>query len=130
MKYKERDFTLELKEKIQCMEKEIERISLKLFREYAHLYIEKNMELDIGFEREKEDPFETGYYSSVSMAIVDEEGEMINFYIIPIWKCENILLGMLTQSRIWGSKKVGKLVDDSYYEIEEELKEQLEECLE
>ncbi|MDF9446332.1 hypothetical protein [Bacillus toyonensis] len=130
MKYKERDFTLELKEKIQCMEKEIERISLKLFREYAHLHIEKSMELDIVFEREKEDSFETGYYSSVSMAIVDEEGEMIDFYIIPIWKCENILLGMLTQSRIWGSKKVGKLVDYSYYEIEEELKEQLEECLE
>ncbi|EJR66122.1 hypothetical protein IIO_00738 [Bacillus cereus VD115] len=37
MKYKERDFRLELKEKIQCMEKEIERISLKLFREYAYI---------------------------------------------------------------------------------------------
>ena len=41
MKYTERDFTLELKEKIQCMEKEIERISLKFYKEYSHLYIEK-----------------------------------------------------------------------------------------
>lgn len=41
MKYKERDLTLELKEKIQCMEKEVERISLKLSKEYSHLYIEK-----------------------------------------------------------------------------------------
>ncbi|EJQ98457.1 hypothetical protein II1_00082 [Bacillus cereus MC118] len=41
MKYKEQNFTLELKEKIQCMEKEIERISLKLCKEYSHLYIEK-----------------------------------------------------------------------------------------
>ncbi|EJS72400.1 hypothetical protein ICY_01010 [Bacillus cereus BAG2X1-3] len=41
MKYKEQDFTLELKEKIQCVEKEIERISLKLYKEYSQLYIEK-----------------------------------------------------------------------------------------
>lgn len=41
MKYKERDFTLELKEKIQCMEKEIEIISRKLSKEYSNLYIEK-----------------------------------------------------------------------------------------
>lgn len=60
MKYKERDFTLELKEKIQCMEKEIERISLKLFREYAHLYIEKNMELDIDSKEKKRIPLKRG----------------------------------------------------------------------
>ena len=71
-----------------------------------------------------------GYYSSVSIAVLDEEGEMIEFYIIPIWRCENIFLGMPIQSRVWGSKKVGELVDESCYEIEEELKEQLEEYLE
>ena len=42
MKYTERDFTLELKENIQCMEKEIERIAFKLFKDYSHLYIEKH----------------------------------------------------------------------------------------
>ena len=130
MKYKEQEFTLELKENIQCMEKEIERISLGLFKEYSHLYIGKNMKLYMGFEREKENPFEIGYYSSVSIAVLDEEGEMIEFYIIPIWRCENTFLGMPTQSRVWGSKKVGELVDESCYEIEEELKEQLEEYLE
>ncbi|EJQ98458.1 hypothetical protein II1_00081 [Bacillus cereus MC118] len=71
-----------------------------------------------------------GYYSSVSIAVLDEEEEMIEFYIIPIWKCENVFLGMPIQSRILGSKKIGELVDESYYEIEEELKEQLEEYLE
>lgn len=60
MKYKERDFTLELKEKIQCMEKEIERISLELYKEYSHLYIEKNMELSMGLVKDKEHPFELG----------------------------------------------------------------------
>lgn len=130
MKYKEQEFTLELKENIKCMEKEIERISLGFFKAYSHLYIGKNMKLDMGFEREKENPFEIGYYSSVSIAVLDEEGEMIEFYIIPIWRCENAFLGMPTQSRVWGSKKVGELVDESCYEIEEELKEQLEEYLE
>lgn len=84
MKYKEQNFTLELKEKIQCMEKEIERISLKLCKEYSHLYIEKNMKLCMEFARDKENPFEMGYYSSVSIAVLDEEEEMIEFYIIPI----------------------------------------------
>lgn len=130
MKYKEQEFTLELKENIQCMEKEIERISLKLHKEYSHLYIEKHMELDMGFAREKENPFEVGYYSSVAIAILDEEKELIGFHDIPIWKCERIFLGMPIQSNILGSKKVGELADESCYEIEEELKEQLEEYLE
>ncbi len=86
MKYKEQEFTLELKENIQCMEKEIERISLKLYKEYSHLYIEKNMELDMGFAREKENPFEVGYYSTVAIAILDEEKEMIKFHDIPIYE--------------------------------------------
>ncbi|HGH7178142.1 hypothetical protein DXB51_03360 [Bacillus cereus] len=129
MKYKERDLTLELKEKIQCMEKEVERISLKLSKEYSHLYIEK-MELEMGFAREKENPFEVDYYSSVAIAILDEEKEMIGFHNIPIWKCERIFLGMSIQSSILGSKKVGELVDESCYEIEEELKGRLKEYLE
>ncbi|PKJ56971.1 hypothetical protein [Bacillus sp. SN10] len=130
MKYKEQEFTLELKENIQCMEKEIERISLKLYKEYSHLYIEKNMELDMGFARGKENPFEVGYSSSVAIAILDEAKEIIEFHNISIWKCEKIFLGMPIQSNIWGSKKVGELVDETCYEIEEELKGQLEEYLE
>ncbi|PEF04823.1 hypothetical protein COM97_20160 [Bacillus thuringiensis] len=130
MKYKEQEFTLELKENIQCMEKEIERMSLKFYKEYSHLYIEKNMELDMGFAREKENPFEVGYYSTVAIAILDEEKEMIKFHNIPIYECERIFLGMPIQSNILGSKKVGELADESCYEIEEELKEQLEEYLE
>lgn len=105
MNYKEQEFTLELKENIKCMEKEIERISLGFFKAYSHLYIGKNMKLDMGFEREKENPFEIGYYSSVSIAVLDEEGEMIEFYIIPIWRCENTFLGMPNQSRVWGGRK-------------------------
>ena len=129
MKYKEQEFTLELKENIQCMEKEIERILLKLYKEYSHLYIEKHMELDMGFAREKKNPFEVGYYSSVAIAILDEEKEIIEFHNIPISKCERIFLGMPIQSNILGSKKVGELADESCYEIEEELKERLEQYL-
>ncbi len=84
----------------------------------------------MGFAREKENPFEVGYYSSVAIAILDEEKELIGFHNIPIWKCERIFLGMPIQSNILGSKKVGELADESCYEIEEELKEQLEEYLE
>lgn len=82
----------------------------------------------MGFAREKENPFEVDYYSSVAIAILDKE--MIGFHNIPIWKCERIFLGMSIQSSILGSKKVGELVDESCYEIEEELKEQLKEYLE
>ena len=130
MKYKEQEFTLELKENIQCMEKEIERISLKLHKEYSRKKEKKYMELDMGFAREKENAFEVGYYSSVAIAILDEEKELIGFHNIPIWKCERIFLGMPIQSNILGSKKVGELADESCYEIGEELKEQLEEYLE
>lgn len=63
-----------------------------------------------------------GYYSSVAIAILDEEKELIGFHNIPIWKCERIFLGMPIQSNILGSKKVGELTDESCYEIEEELK--------
>lgn len=84
----------------------------------------------MGFAREKENPFEVGYYSSVAIAILDEEKEMIEFHNSSIWKCERIFLGMPIQLSVWGSKKVGELVDESCYEIEEELKEKLEECLE
>ena len=35
----------------------------------------------MGFAREKENPFEVGYYSSVAIAILDEEKEMIDFTI-------------------------------------------------
>ena len=56
MKYKEQEFTLELKENIQCMEKEIERISLKLHKEYSRLYIEKYMELDMDLQGKKRMP--------------------------------------------------------------------------
>ena len=44
----------------------------------------------MGFAREKENPFEVGYYSSVAIAILDEEKELIGFHNIPIWKCERI----------------------------------------
>ncbi|MDM5195253.1 hypothetical protein QUG02_20310 [Bacillus hominis] len=129
MKYKEQEFTLELKEKIQSMENEIERISLKLFKDYSHLYIEKNMELFMELIRDKENSFEAGYSSSISIAVLDEEGAMIEFYTVPIWECSNYFLGMPLQMRVFGSKLRGELVDESYCEIEEELKERLEEFL-
>lgn len=84
----------------------------------------------MGLVKDKEHPFEVGYNSSVAIAILDEEKEMIGFHNIPIWKCERIFLGMSIQSNILGSKKVGELVDESCYEIEEELKGRLKEYLE
>lgn len=45
------------------------------------------MELFIELIRDKENPFETGYSSSISIAVLDEEGKMIEFYTVPIWEC-------------------------------------------
>ena len=47
------------------------------------------MELFIELIRDKEHPFETGYSSSISIAVLDEEGKMIEFYTVPIWECCN-----------------------------------------
>ena len=58
-----------------------------------------------GICKRKENPFEVGYYSSVAIAILDEEKEMIEFHYIPIWKCEKIFLGMSIQSNILGVRK-------------------------
>ncbi|SCM97278.1 Uncharacterized protein BWINRASL_04085 [Bacillus mycoides] len=129
MKYKEQEFTLELKEKIKGMEKEIERVTFKLCKDYSHLYIEKNMELFMELIRDKENSFEAGYSSSISIAVLDEEGAMIEFYTVPIWECGNYFLGMPLQMRVFGSKLRDELVDESYCKIEEELKERLEEFL-
>lgn len=85
------------------------------------------MELFIELIRDKENPFETGYSSSISIAVLDEEGKMIEFYTVPIWECCSYFLGVPLQIRFWGSKLSGELVDESYCEIEEELKERLEE---
>lgn len=89
------------------MENEIERISLKLFKDYSHLYIEKNMELFMELIRDKENSFEAGYSSSISIAVLDEEGAMIEFYTVPIWECGNYFLGMPLQMRVFGSKLRG-----------------------
>ena len=54
---------------------------------------------------------------------------MFLFFSVPFLECFTYFLRVPLQIRFWGSKLSGELVDESYCEIEEELKERLEEFL-
>ncbi|HWO95353.1 MAG TPA: hypothetical protein VNM45_03230 [Bacillus sp. (in: firmicutes)] len=129
MKYKAKELTINLKEKIANMEERLEMVSALLLQRYAPLFIEKNMELFIEFERSKKNPFEAGYESSISIAVTDENGDMIDFYRIPIWECERHFLGLPVLVKIPGSRITGELMDESEKEVEMEIAEHLEELL-
>lgn len=88
------------------------------------------MELFIEFEQNKKNIFEIGYKSSILLAINDEQGDMIDFYTIPIWECSLHFLGLPTHLRIPGSKTLGELINESEKDVEIELKEHLESFLE
>ncbi len=60
------------------------------------------MELFIELIRDKEHPFETGYSSSISIAVLDEEGKMIEFYTVPIWECCNYFFRSTASNKVLG----------------------------
>ncbi|EJR57561.1 hypothetical protein IIM_00168 [Bacillus cereus VD107] len=130
MNYKEKEFTLDLKEKIINIEQKLRNISVQLLQKYAPLFIKKDMELFIDLEKSKKDTFEIGYKSSILLGVTDAQGDMIDFYTIPIWECNRHFFGLPVSINLPGSKVIGELIDESEKDIQIELREHLEEFLE
>ena len=129
MKYHQRDFTPDLKARVNTAEHELKDYIERLLKEYQPVFAEKNLEMDVGFDKEGIDPFIPGYNSSVSIGIIDESGELDNLYIIKIWECGRFFLGMPISINIPGSRIIGELLDDALEEVKIGLKEELEDLL-
>lgn len=129
MKYKQTDFTEELRDKINNTELILKDYIESLFSEYKSVFAMKNLEFDAGFDKEGNDPFMPGYRSTISLGIVDENEELIDIHIIRIWECERFFLGMAISKNIPGSKIIGELLDETFEDIKEELKEYIGEFL-
>ncbi|KXY35720.1 DoxX [Bacillus cereus] len=130
MNYKEKEFTLDLKEKIVNIEQKLRNVSVLLLQNYAPLFIKKDMELFIELEKSKKDTFEIGYKSSILLGVTDAQGDMIDFYTIPIWECNRHFFGLPVSINLPGSKVIGELIDESEKDIQIELRKHLEEFLE
>lgn len=132
MKYQQKDFTQELKTKIQQMESPLKKHSETLLRENKSIFENRNLEVYADFDIDGLDYFQPGYCSSISIGIADKinpPGEFINLHEIKIWECQRSLLGLPVSKNIPGSKIIGELVDESFEELKEELKEYIEEFL-
>ncbi|PEA52726.1 hypothetical protein CON64_22130 [Bacillus pseudomycoides] len=130
MNYKEKEFTLDLKEKIVNIEQKLRNVSVQLLQNYAPLFIKKDMELFIELEKSKKDTFEIGYKSSILLGVTDAQGDMIDFYTIPIWECNRHFFSLPVSINLPGSKVIGELIDESEKDIQIELRKHLEEFLE
>ncbi|EEL58549.1 Inosine-uridine preferring nucleoside hydrolase [Bacillus cereus Rock4-18] len=130
MNYKEKEFTLDLKEKIVNIEQKLRNVSVQLLQNYAPLFIKKDIELFIELEKSKKDTFEIGYKSSILLGVTDAQGDMIDFYTIPIWECNRHFFGIPVSINLPGSKVIGELIDESEKDIQIELRKHLEEFLE
>lgn len=130
MKFQQTDFTEEVKVKIKNTESALKDYIETLLREYKSIFAIKKLDLDVGFEREGDDPFKSGYSSSVSIGISENNGELIDLYIIKIWECEHSFFGMPISKKIIGSKIIGELMDETIEETKEEMKDFIEDFLE
>ncbi|MTH55345.1 hypothetical protein GKZ89_18280 [Bacillus mangrovi] len=123
MKYKEKEFTSDLKEKIKNTEAALKSLIEKLVNENKPVFKKKGLDLDAEFERLGNDPFHPGYSSSISIGIYDENCELTDLQIIKIWECERHFLGVPVSKKIPGNKIAGDLLDESSEEIKQELKD-------
>lgn len=129
MRYVEKDFTLELKEKIKNIEAALKDLIEKLLVENETLFAKKGLHFDAGFDRVGHEPFQPGYNSSISIGISDESDELTELHIIRIWECDRYFLGMPISRKVPGSKIVGELLDESFEDLKLELKGFIEEQL-
>ncbi|KAB7672066.1 hypothetical protein [Bacillus sp. B1-b2] len=129
MKYQQKDFTEELRKKIETTESSLKKHTEKLLNDYKSIFVKQNLEFDADFDKEGEDPFMPGYISSVAIVISDKNGDIIDLRIINIWECKLTLLGMRVLNNIPGSKISGELLNESFEEINEELKDYIEDVL-
>jgi hypothetical protein len=126
MKYSHKDFSPNLLSKIKEMEQALKEHIELLLEKYKPVFAEQNLDFDIELVIEGENHFVPGYNSSVVMGI-SKKDELLDLYVLPIWKCERTFLGLPTSRNIPGCRVVGEFIDESIEEILEELKEHIEE---
>lgn len=130
MRYQQKDFTKELKTRIQETELALKEFSQTLLRENKSIFENKNLEFDADLDIVGYDHFQPGYCSTIAIGISDKtvtNGELIDLHLITIWECQRTILGLSTSKKIPGSKIIGEYLDESLEEIQEELKEYIEE---
>ncbi|MFT8323583.1 MAG: hypothetical protein ABF649_22245 [Bacillus sp. (in: firmicutes)] len=130
MKYLQKELTLDLKTKIEQKETIMKELIEKVLKEYKPIFAEKRLVLDAAFDKNGEEYFQPGYLSSLTIGVIDERGELCDLHRIKIWECERIFLGVPIVSKFPGSKVIGELLDETGEEIEQELKEYMDEYLE
>ena len=129
MKYAEKNFTLDLLEKINNNEAALTDLMERLLMENKPVFAKKGLEFQAEFERKGNDPFNPGYNSSISIGICDENGNLLDLHMITIWECDRYFLGLPVSRKIPGSKLVGELLDESPKDIKAEWKEYIKEQL-
>ena len=72
MKYLEKEFSSELKEKINTIEAELSHLIKKLSNEYKLAFVQKDLDFDTALDRTGIDPFIPGYSSSMTIGIFGE----------------------------------------------------------
>ncbi|MDN7245562.1 hypothetical protein [Planococcus shenhongbingii] len=127
MKYQSADFTDDLRRTIESIETKAEEHVGLLVAKYRPLFSERNLEFDAGFDREGMDPFTPPYRSSLSIGMFGEEEELI--HTAWIWQCDREWMGISVSRAIPGSKITGLLFVQTFEEIQQELKETVEEFL-
>ncbi|MET3085125.1 hypothetical protein [Priestia megaterium] len=131
MKYGEREFTLQLRNRINKIEQELRDVTMKLEQIYTPLFQKQNLDLFVKFEVANGDHFDEGYESVVIIFINDDiEGDMLDFYNVVVWKCSRTFLGIPLSKKIFGSKVIGELVGESLSDIKVELETHLDDFLE
>ncbi|KON86167.1 hypothetical protein AF332_04570 [Sporosarcina globispora] len=129
MKYHHKNFTSELKARIQSAEKELNGHVEKLLKGNKAEFTKKGLKLEAGFDQEGSDVFQPGYRSSITLGVSEKNGDLIDMKIINIWECEYSFLGMPVSKKVPGSKMFGELLDESSQEITMELEEYIAEFL-
>lgn len=128
MKYLEKEFSSELKEKIKTIEAELSDLIEKLSNEYKLAFAQKGLDFEIALDRTGNDSFIPGYSSSITKGILGED-EHLELYRILIWECHRYFFGMPISKNIPGSKIVGNLMDESIEDLKLELNKYLLEQL-
>ena len=84
MKFIERDFSLELKERINNNEAALKELIEKLLEENKSVFAKKGLAFDAGFYRVGNDAFHPRYSSSISIGESNDSGELSDLHISKI----------------------------------------------
>lgn len=123
MKYIEKNFNSDLKEKIETYETKLNIVMEKIFTKYQPAFAKKRLIFNASFDKNGNDFFTPGYHSFISIDISDESSEYSVVYMITIWECDRYFLGFPVSKNLRGSKIKGMLINESLDDIEKNLYE-------